>query len=102
MKPNTHRLVTTNADRGFLLASGGRREIIDVAPKLPIPKPHKWHSIVQLHGMIDEEQDPESTSLIFTSGDFGSAYLTEGWASHFVKQSQVQILPSREVKKFEQ
>ncbi|WP_157844955.1 SIR2 family protein [Methylocucumis oryzae] len=85
-KQQNYRLVTTNVDHGFLLAAPTTRAISDAAPKLPVPKPHKWQSIVYLHGIIDEEADPNSEHLVFTSGDFGSAYLTERWASRFVTE----------------
>lgn len=85
-KQQKYRLVTTNVDRGFILADPASLAVTDVAPKLPVPKPHKWQSIVYLHGLIDEALDPNSEHLIFTSGDFGTAYLTERWASRFVSE----------------
>lgn len=85
-KQQKYRLVTTNVDRGFLLAEPATLAMSDAAPKLPVPKSHKWQSIVYLHGIIDEESDPNSEQLIFTSGDFGTAYLTERWASRFVSE----------------
>lgn len=78
-----YRLVTTNVDHGFLKVDPAIREMIDAAPKLPVPKPHRWTSVVHLHGIIDDD-DPNGEQLVFTSGDFGSAYLTERWASKFV------------------
>jgi len=77
----SYRLVTTNVDHGFrrLIA----RDKIDAAPTLPVPKPHKWKTIVHLHGII-QDSDPNGENLVFTSSDFGSAYLTERWASRFV------------------
>ena len=80
------RLVTTNVDHGFLLAEESVSKQCDAAPKLPVPKPHKWASVVHLHGLINKEQDPNGDHLVFTSGDFGSAYLTERWASKFVTE----------------
>jgi hypothetical protein len=80
-----HRLVTTNVDHGFLRSDPNIQSMIDAAPKLPVPKPHKWESVVHLHGIIDDT-DPNGEQLIFTSGDFGSAYLTERWASRFVTE----------------
>ncbi len=77
------RLVTTNVDHGFLKFVS--QSDIDAAPKLPVPKPYKWASVVHLHGIISEK-DPNGEELIFTSGDFGSAYLTEGWASRFITE----------------
>lgn len=85
-KQGKYRLVTTNVDIGFLLADKASRNISDIAPKLPVPKPHKWQSIVYLHGLIDTEADPNSENIIFSSGDFGTAYLTERWASRFVSE----------------
>lgn len=79
------RLVTTNYDRGFILAGqDGKR--IDKAPKLSVPKKSKWQNLIHLHGLIDEEEDPEGKNLVVTSADFGAAYLTEGWASRFVTE----------------
>jgi len=80
-----YRMVTTNVDHGFLEADQDIPTIIDAAPKLPVPKPHKWTSVVHLHGIIAND-DPNGEQLIFTSGDFGSAYLTERWASKFVTE----------------
>jgi hypothetical protein len=76
------RLVTTNFDRGFEFASSGKVSI-DAAPKLPIPKFGNWNSIVHLHGIISDT-DPGGRSLVLTSADFGTAYLTERWASRFI------------------
>ena len=80
------RLVTTNFDRGFLLANAELNKSLDSAPKLPVPKPHKWKSLVHIHGIIDEENEPNGKNLVITSGDFGAAYLTERWASRFVSE----------------
>ncbi len=44
------RLVTTNFDNRFDLADPDIA--IDAAPKLPLPKPHGWGSLVHLHGRI--------------------------------------------------
>lgn len=81
-----YRLVTTNVDHGFLMAEDDVKEHFDAAPTLPVPKPHKWSTVVHLHGLIDKEQDPNGKHLVFTSGDFGTAYLTERWASKFVTE----------------
>jgi hypothetical protein len=85
-RSGNYRLVTTNVDHGFLTAEGNAIKRSDSAPKLPVPKSHKWASVVHLHGLIDKEQDPNGEHLVFTSGDFGSAYLTERWASKFVTE----------------
>lgn len=80
-RAGTRRLVTTNFDRGFLVCEAG--STVDIAPKLPVPKLETWNSVVHLHGLIGDH-DPEGRSLVLTSADFGSAYLTEGWASRFI------------------
>ncbi len=82
-KNQNYRLVTTNVDHGFLLAD--RNLKYDAAPKLPVPKPYKWDTVVYLHGII-QTNDPNGKQLVFTSGDFGTAYLTERWASKFVTE----------------
>lgn len=82
-----HRLVTTNFDNRFREAaterSGqGHRLRIHDAPALPVPKRHRWRTLVQLHGRILPEGD--RSDLVLTSADFGRAYLTERWAAKFV------------------
>lgn len=79
-----YRLVTTNVDHGFLETGVTCKS--HAAPFLPIPKPYKWHGVTYLHGIIDTDNDPDGEQLIFTSGDFGSAYLTERWASRFITE----------------
>ena len=86
MRTGQHRLVTTNFDRGFLCADPRTLAYTHVADRLPVPKPHKWNSIVYLHGILDSENDPGNDQLVLTSGNFGSAYLTERWASKFVTE----------------
>lgn len=76
------RIVTTNFDRGFEM-SVPPGTVIDVAPRLPVPKGGVWNSVVHLHGLISDE-DPQGRSLVLTSADFGAAYLTERWASRFI------------------
>ena len=80
------RLVTTNFDEGFEAAA----EILfpdepiafDVAPRLP-PVRQDWWSIVHLHGKLKNES---MRDLVLTSGQFGEAYMTEGWAARFVAE----------------
>ena len=77
------RLVTTNFDLLFEAAEPHVR--ITAAPLLPVPKPHKWNSLVYLHGRLDDEH-PDGRHLVLTSADFGAAYLVERWASRFVAE----------------
>lgn len=59
-----------------------------MAPLLPIPKKSRWDGLVYLHGRLPEKELSESelNSLIISSGDFGLAYLSEGWAARFVSE----------------
>lgn len=77
------RLVTTNFDNLFKRAANANNVKIvqDLAPALPVPKPAEWHSIVYLHGALEP---PERERLVYTSADFGRAYMTEGWATRFL------------------
>ncbi len=77
------RLITTNFDNRFVEAEE-KIPIVDAAPKLPIPKPHSWASLVHLHGQIVAGSD--GTDLVLTAADFGKAYLTERWAARFVTE----------------
>ncbi|MCY3673113.1 MAG: hypothetical protein OXH14_18790, partial [Alphaproteobacteria bacterium] len=43
------RLITTNFDDRFVQACLDN-VLVDSAPKLPVPKPHTWSSLVHLHG----------------------------------------------------
>ena len=75
------RLVTTNFDDRFALANGGEIRSDD-APKMPVPESPEWSSLVHLHGRICEGGN--LSDLVLTAADFGRAYLSEGWARHFV------------------
>lgn len=79
----TVRLVTTNFDRLFEEAADDLR--IASAPMLPPPKPHRWKGLVYLHGRLGDNPD-QNEELVLTSGDFGRAYMVEGWASRFVSE----------------
>jgi hypothetical protein len=81
-----HRLVTTNFDHLFELT---RQPHIPTysAPFLPVPK-NRWNGLVYLHGLLPEKNDAAADDnvdqLVLSSGDFGLAYLAEGWATRFV------------------
>ena len=76
------RLITTNFDDRFVEAD--LDEEVDASPKLPLPKPHTWSSLVHLHGRIAGNED--GSNLVLTASDFGRAYLTERWAARFVTE----------------
>ena len=77
------RLITTNFDNRFVEA-GLDKKLVDAAPKLPVPKPHTWSSLVHLHGHIVPNE--YGSNLVLTAADFGRAYLTERWAARFVTE----------------
>lgn len=89
-KDNVGRLhlVTTNFDHLFEIAA----ENINLntkkylAPMLPIPNHTRWDGLVYLHGLIPDSKDDVTrlNQLVLTSGDFGRAYLQEGWARRFL------------------
>lgn len=82
-------LVTTNCDRLFenLGEQSEWRHNSYVAPLLPVPKKTNWDGIVYLHGLLQKENTEDSLkNLVMTSGDFGRAYLKEGWAARFVSE----------------
>ena len=78
------RLVTTNYDLAFSLVSGLSTRT-DSAPRLPIPKPARWNSIVHLHGFL-QDCGAGGEELVLSSADFGAAYLVDGWATRFLRE----------------
>lgn len=82
MRDGGYRLVTTNFDDRFSKANP-RLKLTAEAPRLGWPRPGAWRHLTYLHGRIDRS-DPSGEDLILSSGDFGRAYLSEGWASRFV------------------
>lgn len=83
------KLITTNYDSIFnkVLKLNKIKTRDYVAPSLPLVNDDLWDGLVYLHGKLpDSETDTTSLqNLILTSGDFGRAYLTDGWASKFLK-----------------
>jgi hypothetical protein len=76
------RLVTTNFDTHFTTAAEETLEDEVAIYRAPaLPPGHRFDGIVHLHGSV--EQDPQE--LVLTDGDFGRAYLTEGWARRFLQ-----------------
>ena len=84
------QLVTTNFDRLFEIVIAKKNLQIQrcQAPLLPVPKKSRFSYLVYLHGLLPENttQDEDLDNLIISSGDFGLAYLNEGWAADFVSE----------------
>jgi hypothetical protein len=83
-KRGQNHLVTTNFDRAFEYAQDGGC-VFDYAPYIPTPN-NTWSSVVHLHGGIGDPRNQDGSSLVFTSADFGRAYITEAWASRFLSE----------------
>ena len=82
------RLITTNFDRVFeeVIAKKSLKPDHYRAPLLPVPK-KRWYGLVYLHGLLTENPtESDLEKLVISSGDFGLAYLTEGWAARFVSE----------------
>ena len=89
------KLITTNFDRLFEIVIAKAKEEDRLshiqrcqAPLLPVPKKSRLNHLVYLHGLLPEatNQDQDLNDLIISSGDFGLAYLTEGWAARFISE----------------
>jgi hypothetical protein len=80
------KLVTTNFDRLF---NDSRPELSSwQPPQLPNPSRAKeLDGIVYLHGRANEKYtSSEGDGFILSSAEFGRAYLSEAWATDFIKQ----------------
>jgi hypothetical protein len=80
------RVVTTNFDPLFQRAD--RRLPIFVPPGLPdLGYAAPLAGLVHLHGRLDRRTPPrERQGLVLGTSDFGRAYLSEGWATRFIRQ----------------
>ncbi|WP_346895338.1 SIR2 family protein [uncultured Roseibium sp.] len=79
------RLVTTNFDRLF---DNCRAELPTFSPpNLPDPsRPVDLNGVVYLHGKINSEATgAEGDGFVLSSSEFGKAYLSDGWATSFVR-----------------
>lgn len=76
------RLVTTNFDTHFTTAAAKTGDSLPehyFAPALPLGD--NFSGIIYLHGSVEKD----CKRLVLTDSDFGRAYLTEGWATNFLK-----------------
>ncbi|MEX2375856.1 MAG: SIR2 family protein [Dehalococcoidia bacterium] len=74
--PDQARIVTTNYD--LHLESALTTDDVWSAPALPLGD--SFGGVVHLHGAVN---GPDA-GLVVTDGDFGRAYLTQGWARRFL------------------
>jgi len=79
------RLITTNFDLLFeacdpLLKSWG-------PSNLPVPeRPEDFEGIIHVHGRVDDNYTGISDTVVLSSSDFGKAYLSDGWATHYIRR----------------
>ena len=77
------QIVTTNFDKLFESNDQSDKIPIHVPPSLPIFDT-SINGITYLHGRIADKKFPHA-HYVLSSADFGQAYLSEGWATNFVK-----------------
>ncbi|MDY1548033.1 SIR2 family protein [Luteibacter sahnii] len=79
------RLVTTNFDLLFEQAEVGIQS--SAPPRLPDPRrPQDFHGVVHLHGAVNATfNGAEHDEFVLSSGEFGHAYLSDGWATRYIQ-----------------
>jgi hypothetical protein len=84
------RLVTTNFDRLFDGCRPGLQSFLP--PKLPNPaRATELNGIVYLHGKMNAlGTAADGDGFVLSSSEFGRAYLSDGWATAFVKDLLVR------------
>jgi len=79
------QIVTTNFDRLFEAGQKGEHLVSHVPPAFPdLNFGSKIEGITYLHGRLVEAAS-ESHPYVLSSADFGRAYLSEGWATNFIR-----------------
>jgi hypothetical protein len=79
------RVITTNFDLLFERAEQGLQS--SAPPRLPDPRrPQDFHGVVHLHGAVNQAHDgAEHDEFVLSSGEFGHAYLSDGWATRYIQ-----------------
>ena len=82
----TVQLVTTNFDR--LFDDCGRNLRVWQPPRLPDPlRPNEINGVVYLHGRATPTYTgAEGDGFVLSSSEFGRAYLSDGWATTFIRE----------------
>lgn len=79
------QIVTTNFDRLFEAEQEGKKTVLHVAPAFPdLNFGSTIEGITYLHGRLMDAAS-ESHPYVLSSADFGRAYLSEGWATNFIR-----------------
>jgi hypothetical protein len=83
-KSSALRMVTTNFDRLFEDCDPNVRSIGPA--HLPDAKRAELNAVIHLHGRVDPEYlGSDEEGFVLSSGDFGRAYLADGWAARFIQ-----------------
>ena len=78
------RLVTTNFD--LLFEACDDKLSSSSPPRLPKPGDDDFRGIIHLHGRVNRDYNAtDGNGFVVSSGDFGRAYLSEAWATNFIK-----------------
>ena len=79
------RLVTTNFDR--LFESCDNRVRSWKPPSLPSPQQYEdFDGVIHLHGRVDDAYTgADGGGFVLSSGEFGRAYLSDAWATQFIR-----------------
>lgn len=78
------RLITTNFDRLFEACDPALRSW--GPSNLPLPdRPEDFEGIIHVHGRVDEDYSGICEAVVLSSADFGKAYLSDGWATHYIR-----------------
>jgi hypothetical protein len=84
-KSGVPQIVTTNFDRLFEGGPEVEHLVLHVPPALPdLYFGSKIEGITYLHGRL-ADAGSEKHSYVLSSADFGRAYLSEGWATNFIR-----------------
>ncbi|MDR7224369.1 SIR2 family protein [Aminobacter aminovorans] len=79
------RLITTNFDRLFEACDPQMKSW--GPPNLPVPeRAADFEGIIHVHGRVDEDYIGISDAVVLSSGDFGKAYLSDAWATHYIRR----------------
>jgi len=79
------QIVTTNFDRLFEMGQERKHLVWHVPPAFPnLNFGSKIEGITYLHGRLVDAAS-ESHPYVLSSADFGRAYLSEGWATNFIR-----------------
>ena len=76
------RLVTTNFDRHFTTVVRAKYPDGEVFMGPALPLGREANGVVYLHGAVEKPW----SRLVLTDGDFGRAYLADGWATRFLME----------------